>query len=54
MKCFGWTQDHVDFEITGAQGWAYYAWAKVNEASLLGGGLEPVEGYVAQEVKKRK
>lgn len=54
MKAYGWTPEFCDFEITGAEGWSYWAWARQNEATIWGSHIEPVEGYVAQEIKRRK
>lgn len=51
MKSYGWSAEHVRKRITGAQGWAYYFWAMQNEATMFGGSLELVNGYVAQEIQ---
>lgn len=42
--------EFVRKRLTTAQGWAYYAWAVQNEASVWGGGLDfKSAGYVRQE-----
>ena len=54
MRGFGWDADFVRKRITGAQGWAYYTWLKLNESNIWGGGLELSNGYVSQEIEKLK
>ena len=51
MKNFPtFTLDYVRKRLTTAQGWAYYAWARENEATMLGAGLDrKSSGYVRQE-----
>ena len=50
MKAFGWTEDHVDWELDGAQGWAYANWARENEACVWGSSeRRRSPGYVKQE-----
>ena len=42
--------DFIDWELDGAQGWAYANWARENEASVWGDRLEKTSpGYVKQE-----
>ena len=44
------TLDFVRKRLPSGQGWAYYAWAVENEASVWGGGVEKKSaGYVKQE-----
>ena len=53
MKAFGWTPDQIRKRIPGAQGWAYYNWARENEASVWGSNLERKSpGYVKQEYER--
>jgi hypothetical protein len=54
MKTYGWTPEYIDTEIVGCRLWAYWAWARQNEASFWGSSIEPVAGYIAQEIKKLK
>ncbi len=55
MQTFGWSEQHVCEEITGAQGWAYYTWAVENRAILFGSEIQRASlGYVAQEIKRLK
>jgi hypothetical protein len=50
MASYGWSEDYVRKQLTGAKGWVYYNWAKENAASLLGALWERKSpGYVAQE-----
>lgn len=52
MRCFGWTPDYIRKGITGAQGWAYFAWALENEMSMFGSSVErKSDGYIKQEIK---
>lgn len=51
MAAYGWTEDYVLFELSGARGWAYYAaaieinpWLSAERAS---------DGYIAQEIRRR-
>ena len=44
------TADFIDWELDGAQGWAYANWARENEASIFGNSLTmKTPGYVKQE-----
>lgn len=44
------TSDFIDWELDGAQGWAYYNWARENEVRFWGGGVKNVSpAYVKQE-----
>jgi hypothetical protein len=53
MKCYGWSAEHIQYDITGAQGWVYYYWALENEASVWGTGLvNKSPGYLKQEWQK--
>ena len=55
MQVFGWTPDYIRKRITGAQGWAYYAWAVANEsARWMQAPQEPNRGYVWQEIERLK
>ena len=55
MKSFGWSADFVRKRITGAQGWAYYAWST---AEACGGYMNslpvPEHGYASQEKERIK
>lgn len=53
MHCYGWTHEHVMFDITSAQGWCWYNWSKQNEMTAFGPVYEPsTDSYVAQERKR--
>lgn len=53
MRSYGWSADYVADELDGAQGWVYANWARENEASVWGSGIERVgDGYVRQETKR--
>ena len=50
MRSFGFTPEFIDWELDGAQGWAYYNWARENAVSMMGGGIEnKTPAYVKQE-----
>lgn len=52
MHYYGWTEEHVDCEVTSAQGWAWYNIAIESEATLAGPvAVRSGDGYVAQERK---
>ena len=52
MRCYGWTWDYVQFEITSAQGWCFYNWALESEMTAFGA-IAEVKGdnFIAQERK---
>ncbi len=52
MATFFWSEQHVCEEMVGAQGWAYFGWAKMNRITFFGGSMEMTGGYVAQEISK--
>lgn len=53
MATYKWTPDFIDWELDGAQGWAYANWAVENENSVWGSGVERKSpGYVKQEFNK--
>lgn len=52
MERFHWTPEFVMTEITGSQGWIYFAWGKVNQAGFFGSNLEVTGGYHSQHVQK--
>ncbi len=55
MATFGWSEDYVCEEISGAKGWAFYVWAVENRASMAGGDFQrSTPGYVAQQIKRLK
>ena len=55
MQTFGWSGEYVRKGITGAQGWAYYAWAMANEsAKWMQPPLDPNRGFVWQEIERLK
>jgi hypothetical protein len=48
---YGWSEDYVLCEITGAKGWAYAAYAQENQASMFGGCLTAQsKTYIEQEI----
>lgn len=50
MKEFGFTPEFIDWELDGAQGWAYFNWSRENESSAFGDRLENKSpAYVKQE-----
>lgn len=53
MKAYGFSPDFIDWELDGSQGWAYANWARQNEATMFGGGVENKSpGYIKQEWKR--
>jgi hypothetical protein len=53
MKTFGWSIEKVRTGMTGAEGWAWYAWAMENEATMFGASYKrTTDGYVKQETKR--
>jgi hypothetical protein len=55
MQAFGWNPEYIRKGITGAQGWAYYAWATAQEsAKWMQPPSEPKNGYVSQEIERIK
>jgi len=53
MATFGWSRDHVMFEVPGAEGWVWYNWATENEATVWGQELERRSpGYVKREKER--
>lgn len=50
MKTFGWSREFCMDELDGAEGWAWYYWAVINEAQVWGYG-KGIKGnsYLAQE-----
>jgi hypothetical protein len=53
MKTFGWSWKYVRTGITGAQGWAWYAWAMGNEVGAWGPLFkQTTDGYIKQEAKR--
>lgn len=54
MREYGWSADYAAEGITGAEGWAYYAWSKENEVGAMGRLWQAAsDGYVRQEWKQR-
>lgn len=50
MQAFGMSADYVDWELDGAQGWAYANWARERERSVWGDSVvRKSPGYVKQE-----
>lgn len=50
MKTYGWSRQYCRKGITSAEGWVWYAWAKENEATMMGKLWRRCgKGYVAQE-----
>lgn len=58
MATFKWGEDYVCEELIGAKAWAYWCWAKENQANMFGSMYErSTDGYVAAErdlILKRK
>ena len=56
LKTFpSFTEQYVSEELTSAQGWAFYAWATEDAATMMGERLaRKSKGYVAQEAEKLK
>lgn len=53
MMAYGWTADYVRFELSGAQGWAYLAYAKEHMATVWGSGYSRSSpGYIKQEIER--
>ena len=51
MSFYGWTEDKVR-HMDGAQGWAYYHWARANQATVCGTGDRlKFGGYLRQEIE---
>jgi hypothetical protein len=53
MKTFGWSYEKVRTGMTGAECWAWYAWAMENETTAFGSAFKrTTDGYVRQETKR--
>ena len=45
------TPDYIRWELNGAEGWAYYNWARQNKASVWGTGERlTTPGYMRQQI----